>query len=550
MSASAEGTGLPADASRGPPPVAAASPGPARTALVVALFVAGYVLLDAVSYIHPVQRFGITPWNPQPALAIALLMALGARSLPAVFVAALAAERVVRGELLSLPASIAAAAALTAGYAAIAYLLAGPLRVSRRLDSRRDVLRLAGTVAAGALATGILYVGALLASGTGPVDAPVVAVVGFWIGDAIGILVTLPLLLMLQDRVRRAEIRGLLSRGELAVQCAAIVAIAAVAFVGAGAEPFKYFYLLFLPLVWVAARSGMAGVAVAAIVTQGAAIVAVALVGARALTTFELQALLMALTFTGFFLGVTVDERRRAADDLKRTLGLAVAGEMSAAIAHELNQPLLAVANYAKAARLIASAKDVDRALLDGTLDKLVAESKRAADVVRRLRDLFRVGGTSRADVDPWLPVSRAIAAMGERAARAGVALEARAGASLPSLRLDAVQIELVVANLVHNAIDAAALAQAKRPGAVAVEAARAPDGGVVVSVVDSGEGIAEADAERIFEPLASTKPQGMGMGLTIARAIVEAHGGAMWAEPASRGIVRFSLPAGDGAHG
>ena len=123
-----------------------------------------------------------------------------------------------------------------------------------------------------------------------------------------------------------------------------------------------------------------------------------------------------------------------------------------------------------------------------------------------------------------------------------------RSSSPLPTLRLDEVQIELVVANLVHNAIDA--VAQTGRPGTVAVDATRAPDGGVLVSVVDTGAGIAEADIARIFEPLATTKPQGMGMGLTIARAIVEAHGGAMWAEPADHGIVRFSIPAAGAGHG
>ena len=192
-----------------------------RAAAIAAAFVAGYVLLDRVSYIHPVLQFNITPWNPQPALAIALVMALGQRWLPVVFAAALLAERVARGDLISIPASALAAAVLTLGYAAIARALTGRFAVSYRLDTRRDILRLAGVVVAGSLATGALYVAALLATGTGPHDAPVAAVVGFWVGDAIGILVTLPLLLMVLEPERRRQLRQLLAGGELLAQCAA-----------------------------------------------------------------------------------------------------------------------------------------------------------------------------------------------------------------------------------------------------------------------------------------------------------------------------------------
>jgi signal transduction histidine kinase len=512
-----------------------------RDAALLVAFVAGYVVLDRVSYIHPIQQFNITPWNPQPALAIALLMTLGQRCLPAVFLAALVAERVVRGELMPATTSAIAAAVLTLGYAAIAQALAGPLAVGNRLDTRRDVLRLTLAAVVGSIVTGALYVAALLASGTGPKDAPGAAIVGFWIGDAIGILVTLPLILMLLDPYRRRQLHGLLTNGELLVQCMTIWLVVWLVFRWLAPDQFKYFYLLFLPLVWVAARTGMAGVAVAAIATQGGVIVAVSLAGSNPLTTFELQALLIALTFTGFFVGVNVDERRRAAEDLKRTLGLAIAGEMSAAIAHELNQPLLAVANYAKAGRLIASAPDRDDALLVATLDKLAAEAKRAGDVVRRLRDLFRLGGTERVDIDPSEPIGRAVDSMRARAAKAGVALSTTASGRIPTLSLDALQLEVVVQNMIHNAIDA--VAQAGVAGSVNVEVARARDGGIVVTVIDSGPGIDEGDVERVFEPLATTKAQGMGMGLTIGRAIVEAHGGRMWAEPAGHGVVRFALP-------
>jgi signal transduction histidine kinase len=437
-----------------------------------------------------------------------------------------------------------AAAVLTLGYAAIAQALVRPFRVSYGMNTRRDVLRLAGVAVTGSLVTGALYVAALLVSGTGPRSEPFIAIAGFWIGDAIGILVTLPLVLMVIDPERRRQLLQLVSRRETMLQGVVIVALVAIVFGVAGTDQFKFFYLLFLPIVWVAARSGMAGVAIAVVVMQGAAIVAVKLSGYQALTVFELQALLMALAFTAFFIGVTVDERRRATEDLKRTLGLAVAGEMGAAIAHELNQPLLAVIAYAKASRLVANEADPER--LAETLDKLVDEAKRAADVVRRLRELFRVGSAQRVNGDVRVTARRAIDALRSRAAAHRVELVLGERGTPPGVMHDPVQVEVVVANLLHNAIDA--MASADRAGTIDVEVAETRDG-VTISVVDEGPGVAVDDAERAFEPLQSSKAAGMGMGLTISRAIVEAHGGRIWIEPAGRGVVRFTLPAEGGAN-
>jgi signal transduction histidine kinase len=518
-----------------------------RTLLVFVVFVAGYVALDRLSYLHPVQQFNITPWNPQPALAVALIMTLGQRWLPAVFAAAWLAERVVRGELMSMEASLLAAAMLTLGYAVTAQALIGPFRIGNRLDTRGDVLRLTVVALAGSLLTGVLYVAALLVNDTGPASAPLVAIAGFWIGDAIGILVTLPLLLMLIDGQRRRHLARLAARPELLGQCAALVLVVGAVFAWGTPDPLKYFYLLFLPIVWVAARSGMEGVAIAAVVAQVAVIVAVKLSAYQALPTFELQALLLALVFVGFFVGVTVDERRRAADELRRTVGLAMAGEMGASIAHELNQPLLAVVAYAKAGKLCAEAGDGERARLLDTLDKLVVEAKRAAEVVRRLRDLFRLGAAQRVIASVDVPVHRAVDGARGRAEALSVTMAVNAGERPPMVLLDPLQIEVVVANLIANALDS--LAAPSRPGRIDVTIEASRDA-VTVSVRDDGAGIAAADAERVFDPLVTTKATGMGMGLTISRAIVEAHGGRMWIEPGPGGKLHFTLPRDRASYG
>jgi signal transduction histidine kinase len=512
-----------------------------------AAFVAGYIALDWLSYIHPMQQFGITPWNPQPALAIGLLALRGQRWLPAVFLAAVLSEWLVRGAHAGWPATLVIGAVLALCYAAIARALTGRYAVRPELDSRRDAIRLVAVVAAGALATGILYIAALLASGVGPLEEPFTALMRFWIGDAVGVLVTLPIVLMLSRPVRRAELRGMLSSPGIAGYALATAAAVALVFMSPASEQVKLFYVLFLPLILVATRFGMVGACAAAMVVQGAVIATGELAGYQALTVFEFQALLIALTVTGLFLGVTVDERRRAEAELRRTLRLAAAGEMAAALAHELNQPLTAVASYARAGRMIAEAPAPDRALLLETLGKLVAESTRASEVVRRLRDFFRSGTTRLAPVALPAAAARVVEGLRARADSLDIALALEADAALAPVLADETQIEIVLRNLVANAMDAAASASAPRRVTVQISAAGPRQ--LRACVRDSGAGVPEADAERIFEPFETSRASGMGMGLAISRAIVEAHGGRLWAEPGAGGLFCFTVPV-EAGHG
>jgi two-component system, LuxR family, sensor kinase FixL len=513
-----------------------------------AAFIAGYLLLDWVSYIHPMQQYGITPWNPQPALAIALLMLGGQRWLPAVLAATVAAEWLVRGNPASWAASILVGAVLALGYAAIARALTGRFAIHPGLESRSDTIRLMAVIAVGALGTGILYVAALLASGSGPLEAPFIALVRFWIGDTVGILVTLPFVLMLAVPARRAEMRAMLHRPEMAVHAGLTALALASVFTLPDTEQVKVFYVLLLPLIVVSTRHGLVGAAVATLVIQAVIIVTGEVAGYQALTVFELQGLLIALTVTGLFLGVTVDERRRAEDELRRSMRLAAAGEMAAALAHELNQPLTAVSSYARASQLMAASYASNPELLAQTLAKLVAEAARAADVVRRLRDFFRTGATHLTPVSLAEVGNRVAAALAPRAESSGVAIEVAVAGSVVPILADETQLEVVLRNLLANGIEAAAGAHA--PRSVRIDIVPEPSGGVLASVEDSGPGVSAADAMRIFEPFETTRASGMGMGLAISRAIVEAHGGRLWVEPAARGIFRFTLPSPDAAHG
>ena len=511
----------------------------ARPLLLGLAFAASYVLLDWVSFIHPLQQYGITPWNPQPALAIALLMFAGQRWLPLVAAAAAAAEVLVRGAPAGPFATLLFAGVLALCYAAIARALTGRFVISPELRSRRDVVRLVAVVTVGALVTGFLYIGVLLATGLGPAAQPFAALVRFWIGDAVGILVTLPVVFMLAVPARRAQLRELLDRRAL-FDALFLAGTLVVVFTRPVEQQLRFFYALFLPLVWLATRHGMAGAGIATLAIQMAVIVVGEAGSYPALTIFELQSLLMALAVTGLFLGVTVDERARAERELRHSMRMRAAGEMAAALAHELNQPLTSLTTYARALRIIAESPERDMALLARTVPKLVDEAERAAEVVRRLRDFFRTGATQLAPLRLEEAAARAVAALAERAAAADVALRLEGGARAPVVEADAVQLDIVLRNLLGNAIEAAAAAAPPRSVRVALDwdAQR-----LRADVLDSGPGVPPADVERVFEPFETTRASGMGMGLAISRAIIEAHGGALWAEPGPPGHFRFTLP-------
>ena len=514
-----------------------AAAGGGRALLGIA-FVAGYVALDWLSYIHPLQQYGITPWNPQPALAIAFLMFAGQRWLPLVAAAAAIAEVLVRGAPAGPLATALFAAVLALSYAAITRALTGRFVISPELRTQRDVVRLVAVVTVGALVTGFLYIGALLATGLGPSTEPFTALVRFWIGDAVGILVTLPVVLMMVVPSRRGDLRALLERRAL-LDALFLALILVLVFTRPVEQQLRFFYALFLPLVWMATRYGMVGAGVATLAIQMTVIVVGEAGSYPALTIVELQTLLIALAVTGLFLGVTVDERRRAELELSRSMRMRAAGEMAAALAHELNQPLTSLTTYARALRIVAESPERDLALIARTVPKLVEEAERAAEVVSRLRDFFRTGALRLAPIRIDEAANRAIASLAERAATAAVSLRLRAD-SAPPVQADGVQLEIVLRNLIGNAIEAAALAPLPRAVLVAIESDAE---WLRVTVTDSGSGVPAGNVERVFEPFETSRAAGMGMGLAISRAIIEAHGGRLWVEPGPPGVFRFRLP-------
>lgn len=520
---------------------------PDRPAWVVGLaYVAAFLLLDWVSYIRPFQGLNITPWNPQPALAVALLLK-NPRWLWLVWLSLLTAELAVRGIPLDGFVTLLAIAALALSYAAIARAVQTRLDRSLALATRRDLLWFTGIVVAGALLSGIVYVSTFAVAGLGPSGSLLEAIVRYWVGDAVGMVVLLPMLLVLMDPLRRAALTVTLRSWDWWVIGTLIAGLLALVFGRDDGDHFKFFYLLFLPVVWAAARLGLAGAVLAAGLTQVGLIIAVQSAPNPDLTVFELQVLMAAVTMTGLMLGVAVDERERAAAELKGSLRLAAAGQMAAALAHELSQPLTALNSYAEASRLIVASTDIPAeqrlARLADVSSRMAHDALRASAVVKRLRDFFRTGSTQLRPVPVPPLLNEAVEAGARRAEAIGVRMVCDIDDGLREVLMDPVQIAVVLRNLVANAMDAASAAEG--PRLVRVRAG-ARKGALLVEIQDSGPGITADRLQSLFEPGPSDKPGGMGVGLSICRVIVEAHGGSLWAEAGTSGHFCFTLPLGD----
>jgi signal transduction histidine kinase len=351
----------------------------------------------------------------------------------------------------------------------------------------------------------------------------------------------MPMLWMLLTQPGQARLRSVLSSWETAGYTALAVVMLWVTFGNGSSAEFQYFYFLFLPVIWAAARQGLSGAATSAFILQAGVIFAVEWLNLVAVTVLEFQMLGAVLALVGFFIGVVVDEQRLAVEKLKQTLHLAAAGEMAAALAHELNQPMTALAAYGNACEHLLARGETGEALRDA-IRRMVAESTRAAEVVRRVRDFFRTGATRLESIDVGTLIASAATRFSERVIAEGVELHVAAPPTL--VLVDRLQIELVLRNLLANAFDAVAL----RPsGTRRIDVnVDADTDSITIMVRDSGHGLSASAAGNLFEPFTSTKSSGLGLGLIISRALVEAHGGKLWAEGGDCGIFRFSLPIGE----
>lgn len=505
-------------------------------------FVLLYMLLDWASNISPLRHLNVTPWNPAPALGLLLLMRQGRGALPTLFVAIVSSEFSIRGALGSLPVTLWLGLVLTLSYGGIAALLKRNFPDNGLFADRRGLLLWSTIVLVGSLISSLLFISQLLLFGLLRTGEWTNAVMKFWIGDSVGIFVTLPVLWWLQDESRRLLLRKTLLRGETFAYAALTLLVLWIAFVPGSQANYRYFYVLFLPVVWAASRQGLAGATFCIALLQIGMLLGGLLPQTAEISLFELQVRTFLLALVGFLIGASVDEQRRATNELRHSLRLAAAGEMAGALAHELNQPLTALAAYGSACQQLLT-RGGNEQLLHEVIHRMIGEADRAALVMRRLRDFFRTGATKLEQFALATLIDGVSAGFQEKTRAAGIRFDI---AELPEVTIngDPLQLAVVLRNLLANACEAVASnAQPRQTGWIELHAHVEDNCRIVIEITDSGPGISGIIADQIFEPFASTKSSGLGLGLAISRTIAEAHGGSLAAVLTKHGCFRLTLP-------
>jgi two-component system sensor kinase FixL len=511
-------------------------------------FLAAYVALDYVSYVKPYRGLGITPWNPPPGLSIAVVFLGGWAFAPFVLAAPAVADIVVRGAALGPKIELLLSLSIGGTYLVSGLALQRMVAFDPRLRTVRDALTLTAVAVAAALVAAAFAVVILFNSGT-IFQNEVIAVA--WraaVGDIIGILVVAPVVLLI------VTYRPWPRPEPLALALAQLVALVgalAVVFGYQDATAFQLFYLLFLPLLWIALSYGPPGAAIALLLIQVGLIIGAEIRFGPDPGLGAMQVLMIALAITGLVVGTIVAEREDTAARLRdqqasinRALRMRSAGEVAATIAHEINQPLTALTTYAGIA-----AKGMEDGKLDlvaRAVDKIRSESVRANEVLQGIRELLRQGTLTKRDVDLAIKLEELESLLAEDLAKKGIRLSIKVASGFPIIRADGIQLQQAVHNLIVNGAEA--ILSVGRDGNIDVRVSQAETGDALIEVKDDGPGFPPGFDVNEPAPFTTTKPEGSGLGLAVARSIAEAHGGGLSITTSPRGSrVQIKLPIGTG---
>jgi len=509
-------------------------------------YLASYALVDWLSYISPIAPIGVTPWNPATGLSFALVLLLGREYIPWLFVAPMLVNALVLN--LPVPTSVHLLGSIIvgAGYgAATSFLTLPKLAFDRTLSTKRSLMML---IAVAAVSTGLVaftYVGLLFAFGLVSGNDFLMTTAQLWIGDMIGVTVLTPFLLIIFTR-RRIFVPSF----ELAAVILVLIATLAAVFGLSDTFRVKQFYLFFLPVMWTAVRFGLEGVTSGLVLTQIGLMAAMQYAGVHPNEVTAYQALMIVLALTGLTIGAVVNEQmrtqaqlRRNQEALERAARLDTMGAFAAALAHEINQPLTAISNYTRLAKMAVEKQPPDNAAARQAAEHAVAQVDRAAEVVRRLRDFIQLGRNETRPHAVSDLIREAISHCKFGALAGHVEVETRIARNVPLVICDGIQIQQVLINLIRNAGESIS-SSGRRDGRIVVEADVSEQRRVILSVRDNGPGFDPELLQRALTPFTTTKSEGLGLGLALARSTAETHGGQLLIESTGAGAtVSFTLP-------
>jgi two-component system, LuxR family, sensor kinase FixL len=504
-----------------------------QAVIVVCVYVASYAALDWISLIQVLPGVGFTLWNPPPAASLALLVLKGLRFAPALFVASVISDGLVGGFLLGIQPTLASDLIIAIGYTGIGAALRHFAHAGQGFPRVADVVWLLLIVGAGTFAVACFAVAVLMMMHALPPDLIVASIWHFFIGDLTGIVGLLPVLLTIpQAWDRWKEVSPVTRIFDLGVFALGLGFALSVVFGVARSQELQFFYLLLPPVVWIGVRHGLPWCAMAILVDQLAFISIITLLDYPTADFLAFQILSLAVTATGLILGAVVTERQRAERSLRqrqaelsRVARLTTAGALGAAVVHEISQPLATVATYAHACRQLLGSEPADLELLRRTMGNVEAEIRRAGEIVERLRDFLAKSEPRWCSIDIAETTHKVVSVLADEARthRVTVRIDAR---PLPRIAADHIQIEQVLVNVIRNAIEAVADC-INRERWVRIRLGQV-DAEVQIEIEDNGPGVSPDIAQHLFEPFETSKVRGMGLGLSLSREIVKAHGGSL----------------------
>jgi len=515
-----------------------------KHALPPLLFLVAYLAFDQINALGPSPPLVLTPWNPALGVCIAAVLRWRGKILPFVFLGPVTSQLIdpdVPQYLVYGVWTGALALAQTAAIVACGRWLtrsaASPLLKNGVLTTLMAALPISLVIAlAGAtflVATDIIP------------DAQFAEVVTrIWVGDVIGIFIVMPLcaLVLSLKRGRPPDLkRGL----EVLAQALFVLGAVWLAFGENPQTASRYFYIVFLPMIWIVLRSGMSGAIILNAFVQLSMIVSLSLAGHEQVDVTLFQAILLVMAASSLILGIAVDQIRAATQmlreregELAATLKVAATGELAGTLAHELGHPLGAISNYASALNMVIGrvAPNSQEALSIGK--KLTREIGRATDTLHRLRDFFRTGSLAMERLDIGLVLKDALALLEDRFESNGISPHTVIQAGVGRVLADRVQIHAVIHNLLVNAVDS--LKQVPIQQRALSISIYNEDDSVALAIDDAGVGISPDVQEHIFEPLTTTKKDGLGLGLSMSRSVIAAHEGRIRLEESKLGGARF----------
>jgi signal transduction histidine kinase len=515
------------------------------------VFLLAFLGLDQISSLGPAPPLVLTPWNPALGLCVAAVMRQRTHMLAFVFLGPLLSQfiapdlpQAVLYGVWTGAVAVAETMAVVAGSQWLMKAVSNPL-----LKNELSAVLLSSLPVA--FIGAVMRIGFLIVIGEASAHQFGEGVLRFWVGDVIGIFIVAPLCLLALS-FRRPRTFDLRRSVEIALQAAVVLGAVWLAFGEHPQSASRYFYTVFLPMIWIVLRFGVNGAIIMNAFVQISMVVSLSWAGHDKVDVTLFQAFLLVLAASSLTLGLAVDQSRLATqqlrareNELSASLKISATGELAGALAHELGHPLGAISNYAAALNHVLARFAPAESEGRNIAHKLSREIVRATDTLHRLRDFFRTGSLVVERVDVTTLLKEAISMLDDRFERCNIKLHILIQSGLNRVQADRIQLHAVIHNLLINAIDALLLVPAENR-ALSITLSRT-DNAVVLEIDDSGIGVAPDVRDHIFEPLTTTKKNGLGLGLSMCKSIVAAHGGSIYLGDSRLGGAKFvvTLPTG-----